>query len=269
VHSVICTTDNFNTTPWILDSGAIDHVSYSFQFFTSYHNIDPITVKLPNGHHVTATHSGTVQFSSNLTLTYVLYIPSFSINLIFISRLVSTVPCQLIFTADTCLIQDVNTKMKIGSVDVQGGLYKLIPQHTTSHHIHSSIVNPKCNVIPIDIWHFRLGHPSHGRLHVMQQLYPCLTINKNFTCNTCHYTKQRKLPFPLSTSHALHTFSLLHMDIWGSCSTPSLYGHRYFLTIVDDHSHFTWIFLMRSKAKTRMHIINFIIIIENQFNIHV
>ena len=37
---------------WILDSGTTDHVSSSLTHFHSYKQINPIMVKLPNGHHV-------------------------------------------------------------------------------------------------------------------------------------------------------------------------------------------------------------------------
>lgn len=198
-----------------------------------------------------------------------LYISSFAFNLIYISKLVSTTPYQITFTDNVCFIHDAITKMKIGSVDVRGGLYQLIPHHFKSHFIHSTINHPKCDVIPIDLWHFHLGHLSNTRLHTMQQLYPCLTINKDFTCNTCHYAKQRKLSFSSSHSTASRPFSLLHMDIWGPYSISSIHGHRFFLTIVDDNTRFTWIFLMINKSETRMHIVNFINLIETQFNTRV
>lgn len=96
-------------------------------FFTSYHAIAPIIVNLPNGHQVTATHTGTIHFTSTFYLIDVLYVPSFTFNLISLSKLVSNAPYQIIFTADSCLIQDAKTKMKIGSVDVKSGLYQLVP----------------------------------------------------------------------------------------------------------------------------------------------
>jgi len=34
---------------WIIDSGATDHICSSLIHFTSYHQINPIFVKLPNG----------------------------------------------------------------------------------------------------------------------------------------------------------------------------------------------------------------------------
>jgi len=44
------------------------------------------------------------------------------------------------------------------------------------------------------------------------------------------------------------------MDIWGPFSQSSIRGHKYFLTIVDDFSRFTWIVLLKSKGEVRTHI---------------
>jgi len=92
----------------------------------------------------------------------------------------------------------------------------------------------------------------------MKNTYSWLSSDHTFTYNTCHHAKQRKLSFSLSQSHATKPFKLLHMDIWGPCSTTSLLGHKYFLTIVDDYTYYVWILLMQSKFETRSHIIHFI-----------
>ena len=55
------------------------------------------------------------------------------------------------------------------------------------------------------------------------------------------------------------------MDIWGPCVVNSMNGDKYFLTIVDDHSKFTWLYLMKSKAETHIHLINFVSMIKTQF----
>jgi hypothetical protein len=86
-------------------------------------------------------------------------------------------------------------------------------------------------------------------------------------CDICHFAKQRKLPFNTSHSIAKTNFELLHFDIWGPLSTTSIHGHRYFLTILDDHSRFVWIILLKSKASVSLHVQNFITLIENQFHI--
>jgi len=45
---------------WILDSGATDNVCSSLTHFTSYHQINPIIVKLLNGNQVIANYSKSV-----------------------------------------------------------------------------------------------------------------------------------------------------------------------------------------------------------------
>ena len=59
---------------------------------------------------------------------------------------------------------------------------------------------------------------------------------------------------------------LVHMDIWGPFSKASIHGEKYFLTIVDDFSRYTWVVLLKSKSEVKMHVQNFIALIENQFD---
>jgi len=106
-----------------------------------------------------------------------------------------------------------------------------------------------------------------SRLHQMISLYPYIKVNKNVVCDLCHYVKHKHLPFIHSISHASDNFELLHFDIWGPLSTLSVHGHRYFLTILDDHSRFLWIILLKSKAEVSNHVKNFVTLIQNQFHI--
>ena len=41
------------------------------------------------------------------------------------------------------------------------------------------------------------------------------------------------------------------MDVCGPYSTPILDGFKYFLTVVDDATSATWLFLMKSKSEVR------------------
>jgi len=77
--------------------------------------------------------------------------------------------------------------------------------------------------------------------------------------------KQRKVSFSNSDSRVDRCFSLIHVDIWGPYPTPSLHGHHYFLTIIDDFSRFSWVYLIHNKSETRTHLTNFINLVENQF----
>jgi len=98
-------------------------------------------------------------------------------------------------------------------------------------------------------------------------LYPSININKNAVCDLCHYDKHKHLPFSSSISHASANFELIHFKIWGPISTIYVHSPRYFLTILDDHSRFLWIILLKSKAEVSTHVKNFITLIQNQFHI--
>ena len=120
---------------------------------------------------------------------------------------------------------------------------------------------------PATIWHFRLGHLSPHIHKCISYQFPFVTFNDNHKpCNTFHLAKQRNLPFAHSNTKSVAIFDLVHADNWGPLSTPSIGGHKYFLTLVDDYSRFTWTIFMKNKSETRNHLANFIIFIETQFN---
>lgn len=95
-----------------------------------------------------------------------------------------------------------------------------------------------------------------------------LCQSKQKYCLWCHLEKQNKLPYSSSTAitYRPFEFELVQMDIWGPLSIPSLHGHKYFLTIVDDFTRHTWLFLVKLKSETRTIMENFIILVKNQFD---
>ena len=62
---------------------------------------------------------------------------------------------------------------------------------------------------------------------------------------------------------------MIHCDLRGPFSVQTHNGSVYFLTIVDDLSRFTWVYLLHSKSQTRSHIIQFFKMIETQFNLNI
>ena len=55
---ITCSVSKTSPNEWILDSGVTNHVIAFLHLFSFYKKINPITVKLPTGHSITATHAG-------------------------------------------------------------------------------------------------------------------------------------------------------------------------------------------------------------------
>ena len=254
---------------WIIDTGATNHITYNLSMLTDYHHIEPVTITMPNNTRVVATSAGTVHLSDNLHLHNVLFVPKFHANLLSIPQLLKTSQCYAVFDANFCFFVQNNTKRTIGTAKLRHGLYMISFPVTESA---SLVQNSICNFNSTDtsdslLWHIRLGHISFDRHKCMAAQFPFINFHNNkFPCDTCHFAKQRKLPHPTSSTKSNHIFDILHADIWGPYSHTSILGHKYFLTLVDDFSRFTWVILMKSKAETRKHLTNFLAFIETQFH---
>ena len=245
---------------WIVDSGATHHACSSLNLFSKYYTAPHgLGVLIPDGTRAPVTHIGTVVFSPFLTLTDVYYIPSFKYNLISVSKLSQCNNIDVIFSANNCSFQDRSTKNLIGQADLYSGLYQL-----RSSSIFSVFKNK-----PFDVWHCRLGHPSGDRFRFLLRKFSYMYSSSDQKCVVCPMAKQSRLPFNKSTHFSTYPFQLIHCDIWGPFSVPSLNGDRFFLTIVDDYTRCTWVFLMKVKSETLKYLFYFFHHIIKQYKKHV
>nr|KYP65402.1 Retrovirus-related Pol polyprotein from transposon TNT 1-94 [Cajanus cajan] len=191
-----------HTTPWIIDSGATDHISCSLNFFKDYSPINPVHIHLPNGSTVVACFSGTVYFTPHFVLHDVLYVPNFNFNLLSISKLISTLPYHLIFSDKICHIQEASSLRMIGLASLKQGLYHLVINKEGRLPTFSSSANSTANTNNKNLWHLRLGHLSGSRLNLLHEQFPFISKHINETCDICHLSKQKKLSYSISTSRA-------------------------------------------------------------------
>jgi len=84
-------------------------------------------------------------------------------------------------------------------------------------------------------------------------------------CDRCYRAKQTHNPFPISSNRAKLSFVLIHCDIWASYRKSSYCGVHSFLTMVDDESRATWVYLMFKRSETSQLLKDFIVMVKNQF----
>jgi transposase InsO family protein len=62
---------------------------------------------------------------------------------------------------------------------------------------------------------------------------------------------------------------MLHMDLFGPVAYISIDGNKYGLVIVDDYSHFTWVFFLQDKSETHEVLKKFLRMTQNEFDVKV
>lgn len=82
--------------------------------FQSYKVINPINVKLPDGHFAFAKHIETVLLSSYISIKDLLYLSDFSINLISVSKLCQNSKFIVSFTNTNYFNHDQMSMKMIG-----------------------------------------------------------------------------------------------------------------------------------------------------------
>ena len=92
---------------------ATDHMVCSYYLLTTKSHVIDRTVRLPNGANATITHIDSVHFA-NFILHDVLCVPFFKLNLMSISKFAQNSHYLVIFTNNTCILQDQRLGKMIG-----------------------------------------------------------------------------------------------------------------------------------------------------------
>ena len=274
---VTCCLANTSKTLWIIDSSSSDHMIGNKALLTQVALLHLCNIKLPTGKTTQISHKRYVYVNDQITLKNVLYVPDFQHDLLSISKFSMDLGCNVVFLSDCChlLENDTGHVMLIGRM--MHGLYyfldpsshsSLIPDKqkslaSTSFQIPSHIPDTP-PLKSVTLWHNRLGHTPLKTFSYIPEL-SSLPTNTTNLCLTCPMARFTKLPYSISSSRASDLFSLVYIDIWGAYKVPSRGNHRYFLTLVDDHSRMTWVHLLRHKSDAYDVIKNFVVIVSTQF----
>lgn len=160
---------------------------------------------------------------------------------------------------------------------LHNGLYytldnALLPfQHTTVTLPTEGLVNvaSKDSLQHAKLLHLRLGHLPFPRMKIIFPTLDIKAMQDTFVCSICPLARQTRLSFPRRHVKTTSPFEMLHVDVWGPYANKTTCGYIMFLTIFDDYSRNTWLYLMKSKSQS-VHILQqLLFLIENQFGTHV
>ena len=231
------------TFDWWYDSGATVHVCNNKDQFKTLEKVDEGSAVLM-GNNVTAKvlGKGTVEISftsgKKLVLVNVLFVPEIRKNLVS-ANLLCKKGIKAVLESDKIVFSKNGAFVGKGySCD---GMFKL------------SIINNMNNFAYIvgspssHLWHGRLAHINFGYIKYMSKhgLISCNSII-NEKCEICIQAKLTKKPFP-SVERSSVKLELIHSDICELNGILTRGGNRYFITFIDDHSRYTYVYLIKTK----------------------
>ena len=248
-----------SSAPWILDIGASDHIFGNKDLFSSLTFPSPLpTITLANGSQTIAKGIGSVCPIPSLPLTFVLYVPNFSFNLISISKMTRDLHRVLTFSHNSVTLLDRITGKTIGIGHESQG-----PFHLSSLLCFTACTSTEAPLL----LHSRLGHPS---LSKFRKLVPHFSSLSSLECESCQLRKHTRVLFPkLLDPRTKSSFALVHTDVWGLSRSTSTLGFRYFVTFIDNYSRCTWLFLMKIRVELFSIFKKFHVEICTQFNTYI
>ena len=243
---------------WIVDSGASFHFTpYSMDFEGPLAEPDTDFVRIGDGAKLPVTGMGTVQVlghkGQKLRLTKVHLVPGMHSRLLSVPHLMGR-GLKVVFTGDTCRVFK-EERLLIQGAQSSEGCYGLLK-------VQLPIVGKKLKKeaaaylasVPMQLAHQRLAHAAPSTIKKMVQHGSSVGLNiqegqDELICEPCLLGKAHKLPFPqVSKTVASAPLELVHMDLWGPASTPTL-GQKsvYVLSILDHFSSFVWVKFLQTK----------------------
>jgi GAG-pre-integrase domain len=197
----------------------------------------PDSIQTADGTTQPVIGKGTINYGS-VTLSNVLYAPSFSVNLLSISAIILQLKCVVTFDILKVTFQEKRTGQRLGTDTWRSGLWYLDRERMDSTLISmvekvevggSEMSTEK--VLILD--HQRMGHPP---FIVLSRLYPSLFDKADklkLVCDACELDKLTRSSYVSFGHRSFCVFDLIHSDIGGPCSTNFMNGYRYFVTFID------------------------------------
>ncbi|KAF7839613.1 Retrovirus-related Pol polyprotein from transposon TNT 1-94 [Senna tora] len=245
---------DFSSNTWWIDSGATIHISNTLQGFLNQRKPTSSEqyIYLGNKMGSLVEAIGTCKLILNSGFVFILdrtfYVPSFSRNLISISKLV---PLGYSSEFSNNMFKLFFKSNIVGNGTMSDGVFRVQLQDNTSYdtmHASNSIGIKRCatNENSSMLWHRRLGHISLERVKrlVKEGVLNALDFTEFNTCIDRIKGKQTNK----TKKGAKRSSSLLEIIRTDICS-PDMdsSNQKYFITFIDDYSRYMFLYLLNNK----------------------
>lgn len=249
-HALVAKSKN----DWIIDSGATCHMCNDQNMFTEMKELgSQEKVTLGDGSLLQVVGEGTIDMEMLLsngsnrgcTLKKVLYVPKLAYNLVSVSR-AAEAGKTVHFENSSCEFQNESGET-IAFGERHGSLY-----HLKFDRKPQESVNVVQTANKERLWHRRFGHLNEQSMQKMLKKkmvnhLDYYTSGEVGICEPCIGGKQCKQSFKPSKTKTSMPLELVHSDVCGKMGQKSMGGAEYFLTLLDDKTHYIWVFPLKTK----------------------
>ena len=254
---------------WIIDSGASRHMTSNrgiFQALTS--RVVPITIA--NGAEIMAEGIGTVMIDTPrgpVVMEDVLYVPSMQANLLSIHALrrkgitvefgqdgvVFRIRKTVIATGSidgNCYVFDGSMDCKRHALALAAGVDEPTAAKNSVEGVGEECLDKHAGAEEYELWHKRFGHIGHQRLENAYEFAvgvpPLRKMERR--CKPCLRGKAVRVVSREKPERAKRRLYRVYMDYWGPYRVTSMGGMRYYLTITDDYTRKSWIWVTDNRG---------------------
>jgi len=162
-------------------------------------------------------------------------------------------------------VKDLLTQHMLLQGPCKYGLYPWPSSHTSSSKSLAAFIGEK---VSLDQWHLRLGHPASPIVNQVIQTnkLPVSSSKSSSICSPCHQGKSHHFHFSSTPSISSNPLQLLFLDVWGPAPQNSINNKRFYLSVVDDFSKYTWLYPLETKSEVCATFLWFKQLVETYFN---
>ncbi|KAI1005121.1 hypothetical protein K3495_g3097 [Podosphaera aphanis] len=236
-RALMANSSSTSQKEWILDTGATAHMTGCVDDLESLTLVQNTNVKIADNGYTPVTGKGTIRLRAltsdgrlrPISLQNVLLVPSFGQTRLFSWEQVR----------------------KMG--------YELFSKEGNEAHFSS-----------YREFHEALGYPgvsivkTHSKLYTNGDNIP--PTPQNFYCSTCEKAKSKHVLPDSIYEDPGSAFEIIHSDLSGKFSVPSLSGKNYYITFIDGKTRFFWVTFLRNKDDASQAIIDFAKLVHRQFD---
>lgn len=240
---------------FVIDSGATAHMVNDINLYQKQLEIVEKEVGVAKKNASMKVHGKGTVVTDNCVLEDVLYVPDLTRNLLSV-KAITEKDGQVTFKNNKVYVSKNNSILFEGEKS-KNGLYLI----NLYNDIDETSLLTQNKHEKLEEWHRKLGHLS---ISSMRKLTNNMTlgfdINKKDCvdfenpCEVCIKAKHVRLPFITERYRSTRPLEILHMDIAGPIDPETFDGKKYFLTVLDDFTHYTVVYLLKYKNEAQDYI---------------